>query len=397
MTDQILINKLIDIRDDIKITVDIFDSYFNKLDYTGFSGSEPYLSKEINNSIMYIRESSKLSLFISKPNDSFDFVFDTYGEITLSYKKMTKMMKIFRIKQIDLSKQGPSHGSTLTIAYIKDVIESYQSLFSRYQDLKLTINSIELVYDFIDFLNKKIINISIKQIDEINLLYFNYVNSGNGDIIIKLYCKLLHQIIISNPYEKEIIKHVNKTTEKLKSDILRMDDKQKLDQNRKNNSIQQLIQTNNLVPTSMSMPFNTLIETLNIKTKGKTLIESLHEASKLLSTTDKKFGFILISKIIKNPLEYNFWTLTDKKYLEEHKLIDPINAGINLNILKRYQTIIPCETLNIKHQKNIEIIDPPGEPGYFYIIETIDGTNYRFLSAWNSGILYIPDSFLKIY
>src|SRR6185437_4437958 len=284
---------------------------------------------------------------------------------------------------------------TLTLTYIKDISEAYESIYHIYRSYKTEVLSLDLHI----FLNEiKMINISISEIEKINQIYFGYVAESEGSLVIQLYSRILHKIILDNTgleKGKEVIKYVSTSIEKLKTQILETPEiKNVSDQNKMNNTVQNLIQMHNLVPTSMSMPLSDLISKLGIDSSFKNNLEKyLENISKILLSKDKKIGFIVLTKIINRPLEYNFWTLFDKEYLENKNLIQSTDVGLNQKVLERYQTIVPAkQTQEIKD--SVVIIPASAEVKEYYIIETIDGINYRFLTPF-SGLATIPASWFE--
>lgn len=398
---SVLVSRLIYIRDYLQKNIGLFESYFGKLEFLGFSGYEPYLSKEIKSNLIYIKESTILSQFIAKPSKKFNKIFIVYGEISHITKLLKRIMDIYNKNQFKLSKEGSrsSSGSTITVAYLKNVVDSYQILIMIEQDYKMMAESIELIQDIIEYIGHDNLLMTIDKIDEINDIYYKYVKSNIGDNVIKLYSRLLHEIILINSNNKEVVKHINKTTEILKSEVLKSDDKTlNFKQNYKVNTVQNLIQMNNLIPVSMSMPISDIYKILGISVSEKSLELGLKKASKLLKS-DKNFGFIVINKIIKKPIEYNFWSLSDKKYLETNNLLQAYDLGLNEKSIKRYQTITPLPESIGKDDISDKILIINSEFGntdnYFYILETLDGINYRFLTMYNGSIYYMPAEWFK--
>ena len=117
------------------------------------------------------------------------------------------------------------------------------------------------------------------------------------------------------------------------------------------------------------------------------LIKLMFKLDKLASKIDlETFSklhsccFIVINKIVPNPIEYNIKKLTNQSLLE------PITYGITNKFLEKTKTINPLQNdkWNFSYeiypnsilQENIEELNILK----FYVIETLDGKNYRCLS-----------------
>lgn len=413
-------DQIIKFRDLSKSVATTFQVYYDKLEYTGFSGVEPYLANEINESLKIIINNTKLSKYASqfskesKSELNFNDVFDAYAEILDHYKRLSRILHILEANQIDLSRQGSftSTGTTLTLTYIKDLADMFENISHIFQTYKVEVSSIELIYNILNEIgNEKLVNIPIKQLKNINDIYSEYVAQEKGDLVIELYIHLLHRIILVNTgsYEgKEIIKYVNNSIELLKSQVLNTDEIKNISkQNKANNTVQKLIQMHNLVPTSMSVPLSELLSTLGVKVakEKKTSLEKYLKDVSQAMNDKRKIGFIVITKIILYPLEYNIWTLIDQKYLESKQLIQPPEVGLNEKVLEKCKTIIRLEH-NGKDNKikdSVQIFNDmfsKDEPGlnYYFVIETIDGEHYRFLSPFSMSSLQamaIPASWLE--
>ena len=410
---------IIKIRDLSKSVANIFQIYYNKFELAVCSGVEPFLAEELLNIIKTTLEETKLSKYATKTDFDFDTIFALYAEIFDIYQKLQRVFNIFNENKLDISRIGTSSsGSTLTKAYMRDAVETYQKVIGVFEKYESEILSYDLIHTILNQMSDKLTNINMKNVKTINDLYSKYVSENKGDLIINLYSSMLQQIIYKSTGTtdgKEIIKYVNKHLEYLKSEIL------SVDLNRKNitnnsNAIQDLIQVHNLIPVNISMPINKLMEIIDpkiIEIKFDTDINKyLGNVSKYLSvnnTYNKKMGFILIKKIIKNSVEYNLLTLIDKKYIDDNHLNQLSDVGLNNIVLERCNTI-KINSVNIlekntsKQKSNKQelkdyIIIFSDEfqketDNNFYIIETLDDINYRFLSPYKT-LNMIPEEWFK--
>ena len=375
-------NQIIKLQKTSKFIADAFQIYYNKFEYSGFSGIQPYLSNEIIKSLRLIN-SDIAPLFDVKDIES---VFNTYYYLINQYNILTRVIDIFNANQINLTKQGSStsSGLTITLTYIKDLIQVLANANYTYELYKAEINSDDLINKIIAELSLD--NITIDSINLINDVYLKYCKEHRGHLIINLYVKILYQINqISN--DKEIVNGVSKIVEALKSQVLKIDEKILVNlrnisnQNRDANIIQKLIQLYNMIPANLSLPLNDIISAnfKNIDSNDIGLI------CKMISN-EKRFGFIIIRKIINKPLEYNIWTLIDGQYLENNNLVQPTTVGLNDVILNRCKTIRSFESVE-RGGENLQIFNQEFSENmsnnYYYLLETLDGINYRFLIPWS--------------
>lgn len=404
---------------------ELFRIYNDKLLFSGFSGTEPFLSEEVSDNLTYIINDTKLSelthKFDSKDPD-YAKLFQIYHDVALRYIKLSRIMAIFESHPVDVSRQGThtSSGTSLTINFIRDTAAYFVDIRRSFDNYRTSSDPAAFVRIAIDEINPKLPELTNDDIQKINDIYVKYINSGDGEMVIDLYVNLLHRIITVNtgtPEGKDKIRFVNKSIERLKSDVLINPELKKIQKtNKKANTVQRLVQKNNLVPISLSMPFPELIAIITgtsgskpgpglVKSGDKSgdIEKTLRGLAKTLSTPDKKIGFILISKIITRPLEYNFWTLVDEKYITANKLGQPASSGVNETALRRYTTIFPAsgiaENTGISGDNLIVINDEfiPDGNNFYYIIETITGNTFRLLVSWNifdDGMYQVPAGWL---
>src|SRR5579883_420328 len=106
---QNLVDQVTKFRDLSKMVAESFLLYYNKLEYTGFSGVEPYLSDEINKGIKYVINDTNLSKMTAKITadkfldaKDFDNIFSLYSEMSLQHKKLKDIIELFRTHQVDI-------------------------------------------------------------------------------------------------------------------------------------------------------------------------------------------------------------------------------------------------------------------------------------------------------
>jgi hypothetical protein len=152
------------------------------------------------------------------------------------------------------------------------------------------------------------------------------------------------------------------------------------------------------VARSLPEIINQLFKTALTDKTGEYTKTVLGEISKLVSGV-KKVGFIVIYKIIPNPIEYNIWSLLDKAYLEEHKLYQTASCGVNEIGIIRGRTIFSTPIQDASKKDEIIIIDDVfsnnESDNQYVILESLDGKNFRVLTPFPPNFL-IPASWINL-
>jgi hypothetical protein len=144
-----------------------------------------------------------------------------------------------------------------------------------------------------------------------------------------------------------------------------------------------------LMPITGLMPFNEIISTILEKPTSGTI--SLEKYAK-----SENVGFIIINRIVYNPVEYNIRPLIIKNIGSD--ISQPTEYGVTKKIIDKFETI-----------KQIKINKPYWDFSYkiigdheskdintFYILETLDGTKYRALAPWLESKKYgVPKYFIN--
>jgi hypothetical protein len=369
------------LKDHAKSIASLLKAYSDKIEFTGFSGVEPYLSSEVTANLKYVDTNAKeVHMFPNKVD--YKFLFEVYAQLMTIYEKVARIMQIYLENKVDLSRQGTytSTGTSLTMTYIQDLNNTLTEIESSFLKFSANIKAINLLHNIIEDISENLSGIKISEINSLNKLYADYVKENQGNLVVDLYTHILHEVILHNTGTtagKEIIKQVNRFIEELKTDVL---DPAKVSQQNKINVIQRLVQMHNLVPTSISNSLDEIFKDLDVTYDDKLdLHKNLLKVIKM--TKDKNICFIIINKIIKKPLEHNIWTLINEEYIDKHKLILPPDVGMCAKILERGQTIKYMPVTKAKD--GLEIIGEVLDDSFVYILETLNGESYRFLSAWN--------------
>ena len=132
-----------------------------------------------------------------------------------------------------------------------------------------------------------------------------------------------------------------------------------------------------LLPISDSMPLKQLLNLILAEEKIVIKNVNIKKISK-----DNKIGFIVFNRIVFTPVEYNIRSLIIKSVAQNY--IVPESYGVNKKTVERFRTIrdYPRQDWNF----NTEIYGESSEK--FYIIETLDGINYRCMAPWVKSKTY---------
>lgn len=138
----------------------------------------------------------------------------------------------------------------------------------------------------------------------------------------------------------------------------------------------------NLLPVTLTMDLQKLFVKIMPGTNGKI---SMEKYAKSNST-----GFIVMRHVVYNPVEYNI-----KKIIKpvDKSLIQPVEYGVTEKIINRFNTIHQLDAA--KWDFGTKVFDTPTTRAYF-VIETLDGKNYRALAPWFESNTYaVPKHKLK--
>jgi hypothetical protein len=398
--------------------------YIGKLNMTGFSGSYPYLEDIIMKNIKYVKSSakaSKLTTSLTDPIDKkhiLDNAFAFYAEIMGIKRRLWEVMDLFNEHQVNPVQEGSqtSSGSTITQALILDLFENLsdlQEIMSHYMPMSQVD---ELTESFTSLVLTHVQNTEEKDVKSVTPDYYTaataqvitdeyekYSSSGTGDDVVFLYQTIMKDIIEYDTGHREgakVVRIVMKLIEKLKTASVMCPRLELIgNANKKNNTVQRLIQWNNLIPGETSKPFNEMVfDLIGVKITGE---NSLDKACKVASTNEKKIGFIVMRKVSKNPMEHRIMSLIDKNYIMKSGNFQSADAGINKKLYDRTRTINPLKAdMGDKNVDSVSVYEKEhsdSDLDFFYILETIDGTNYRVLHPWdlNAREFGIPAAWVK--
>lgn len=404
--------------------------YKDKLDLVGFSGLHVYESDMALKFIKKAEDNKKIQTYIGeitkanvdKQNTSHKVlesllisIWKYHSLLIEIFTGLRSIYNIFTNNQVDIS--GISSSSSVSSVSQKSLIDTAE-MFEAIQSVFNLIIKEHESEELQNILSNIIIYILQQQkddyygkfIDKLNELYQNDLVSSIGIYTVQLYTVTVDKIVKLKGLDREFVKKITNNIESLKTEILVSDRKVETN-NRTNNTIQELVQMHNLVPTSRSKDLKMLLDEItgvSVKGLDKKLSTSDKYDKNLSSALDgvcsqisekngKKFGFIVIFKIKDNPTENSVWGLIDPNYIKDNKMEDKAGSGVNLNNLEKTNTIITLESNKIRNKSRILVCDKSlqkeGENSYYYVIETLDGANFRCLIPWfhsHTSTYYVP-------
>lgn len=385
----------------LKQIAEIIKVYRTLLDKLGFAGSEPHLDKFITELIQDLNKPK--SIDVDHLSDlSVVEVFKKYSWVMDVMKRIREVEDLFMKYQL-----SPTISSSVSISssWADELDESLRNLNNAITSINNYFRELELDKIFADSITSREIN--HKYIGEITQIYLDYVKKGNGANVIDLYIKVLKDILdilVGKPGMRDTIKFVTDLLENVKDSILDTTswENMNINLNKKNktvNSVQFLLQSHYLTPKTDLSDIQEILKLIGINQKKVTNISSsLKSAAKSLSDAKKKYGFIMIYKINKNPIRHTIDPLVNMDFIHKHKLMQPAIAGINQTIIKRSRTI---ETIGPgDHADKIEIIDDmfrDDTDNYYYIIQSLNGRQFEILTPWGmSTRLDVDESYIDI-
>jgi len=195
--------------------------------------------------------------------------------------------------------------------------------------------------------------------------------------------------IVGTKESRSIVQYIGNLLERVKDEILETESYElRLSNfNKKNisaNSVQFLVQKYDLVPASDHTNLNDILAKIGVlRATGTSDQIKIKNACKTLSSTTKKYGFIIITKISKNPFRHSIDPLISQDFINKENLMDSALSGINEKTLKRTKTIIPLEAANVKD--SVVVINDNfvnGSENCYIILQSLDGINYEILIPW---------------
>lgn len=397
--------------------------YNKKLNETGFSGANPYLEETVKNNITYVKNQTKIKKVIGDVEKILDFksnfkagvimekCFIYYSELLILRNKLQECLQIFIDHQVNPVQQGSqtSTGSTITQQLIFD-LQDHLSDLEEIMDSYLTESEITQLADKISHVISSSITdesdvspwINEASIDLVTNTYELYISKNIGQYVVLLFRMIMQNAIdVNTGHSKgsKVIRKILQIMESLKTSVLDNPRMQIIQSgNKKYNTVQRIIQWNNLIPQEETQHLEDLVfKLVGVKSQEK----DLDKTCKIVSTTTEKIGFIVMRKVSKIPMEHKIMALIDRDFAQSKDLLQSGNQGINETLYKRTETISMLEPARPAVHDSISVYGSPDTITHYYMLETLDGINFRALHPWSIGtkdfkipatwVQYIPD------
>jgi len=382
--------------DDVKNIAEVFKTYFEKLEYTNFSGAYPYeTEKIIKNLKTRVAETDifKADLFSAPPTvfnkkESETFITDVfkyYSSIKDSYYKLKYVYGLFVNYKPESSSSMSSFSSSTGYDY-NAAMKVYEQVISKWESFNEYMESMAIE----NILSEVLENAMALASNDEKLYLLKHIekiyDSRSGLNIIDLYGNVLRKVLENTTrVNKPLVQYVSQLIEDLKQSIL--PPVPRSTSNRKP-TLQTLVQRYRLIPDGPSRSFSKVINELTgVKVSDKKPLESLPKVCKHISNKVRKYGFIVISKRIPAPVENNIWLLTDANYLQTNNLLTLPGAGVSHTTLARTKTIYKMNTDGKPLEDGIYYINGEfANENYYYFLETLDGVNFRIMYPWYISI-----------
>lgn len=314
----------------------------------------------------------EISAFYQKTNLTPDKYFDKLLKIDISDPQPGPLNKVFKWYS---EYADAMFWLSQTVKHITDI--EIQGLISVTQRDIILENQkkIQIAYTTLNIDDEQIIETLIQEIEP---------TLDNIEVAIKLYNKNVRTVYLLRSLVQKTLKQTDKITSfKI---LAMMEEQQKLSiqgesvsvwKHKKLHLENPPLSSFDLIPATDSMPLNDLFKLILVE-ENKPFSGKIMSVAKQLS-----IGFIVCYHVVITPVEYNI-----NKVLGIHTQQDKTaNSGIsfdsgpNESMISLYNTarFYPASKLDYHY----EIINESMEK--FYIIETLDGQNFRCLTPWISA------------
>lgn len=361
----------------------IFESYRDKIEFLHFSGTHPYkaeiLMENLTQLAKNIRKAKKklAGIIIHDPKTLTEDVLEYSSAIDYSHFLLKEMYDIYNENRVQIyGISSSSSESSLSQTYVEDLAKQLEQVLSTF---------IQYHHNYIiqiDYINHLLVEHTMKYISSLtNIIENGYKYYKKNEMSLKIYSHFLRRLVNEPSLEARIIQ----IREEMKNITLQIT--LPIPKKQTNyNIIQQLIQINQLVPDAPSEPLSKVLHKLFPTADFKSDM-NFNQISQLLSN-GQNYGFVVFNKIFPNPLENNIWSLIDFSFLKQNNLITSYVEGINEKNIQKLETI-HLTTHDLKKSRTpknfVQIYNQSFTnkgPNYYYILETLDGSNYRILTPW---------------
>ncbi len=395
--------------EEVKELASVFKLYYDKLEHMNFSGSNPYETelllkylKQINSDNLmskYLQALSKSTINLENPtqNEINVFVLDAfgfYGSLKACHYKLVEIHEIYETYKIEpFSGSYVSSATSMSKHDVEDVMRTYDYMQSHWNQHLNNVRTLIVENTLSEYIVAPILKLpelAIKTLEYIHKLY----KSGIGLHLIDLYSNILtYTSEVETKNNKSTIQYVIQLVDELKAEVLPPIPRQI--GNRKANTLQNLVQRYRMIPDGPSRSLAPLIEELTgVKINDTDPLTALGKVAKVISK-GRRYGFIVVAKIIPRPIEHNIWLLTDAAYLQKNNLASSTNC-VTTTSIKRAQTIQNKEEVKPLIKDGVyridETFDKDTKSNYYYVLQTLDGATFHILYPW-----YISIFAQKIY
>jgi len=414
--------------EDVKNTIIYLRTYYEKFEYTGFSGAHPYENEKIVSLFDFDSPESLKVVKNYQSQDASDLKswcqksFEYYLMLNSIAMDLQEAYHIMGKYKLDVTHAGTytSTGAIVTDRYLSDILENYRNFETEYMKVATSVagEELEKIISKTGISSMKSGEDFLKYVKLLSLLYRDFIEDDEGYFVSGLYSYILNDILScskNTPVWKDIIHFILDEIEKLKTSLLvtssRNDDGDKNSKNSKlvknKKTVQRLLQMNGLMPTIL-MPFGDLIKHY-LGLSGFSKISELDKICKKLSNDEKSYGFIVIWKLTSVPLENRAWSLVSTDFQKLQGVYEKLGTGVTQKAIDRSETIVAIEPPSAKtlNEKSCEITkvsfsgfgsesesksEPKSETSkkpkmdtkkYYYVIETLNGETFRFLYQWH--------------
>jgi hypothetical protein len=276
----------------------------------------------------------------------------------------------------DIKLNHDTHSDTFIMSYKKLFNKTKAKYLAFYKDTEIL--KVSISTEIADKIFAEILAATdkLKILEDLRSKYYK------SKELIHIYAMVLQKAIDKLYYtDKQLVSELTNWIEEDKNHALAGYYKTDIKTNKANNPPQTRF---GLLPVTNSMPLKELLQVVLSEEKIVVDTDDLVKISKKL----KVVGFIVLNSILYTPVEYNIRPLVVA--YDAKNYIQPKEYGVNLKTIERFNTLKPLGNIN-KWDFSIKVYNEDAEK--FYILETLDGKNYRALAPWLSSNRYSINKF----
>ncbi len=341
---------------------DLFNDYYERvapLLEEHYNTESVVLGKIINE---YSGLKTKLVDSINKDSQNISDIFELYSNYQNLFLVMENVINYIHkphllAENIDNSLLSQTY--KLETADVLSHLSFTYRLFSKKHDIEEKL---------LENLSDKIFN--LEDDDKLEHLQNEFRKNKNT---VSLYAAVLQKILDTDrPDGKRAdVFYINNMIESDKTFFIEGVAKNTLDRKHRNiHNTNPPMKTFGFIPVTDSMPINKLVHIMiNKQTSGKINLAKYAAANNVC--------FIKLNHVVFNPVEYNLRRIIIPEEAEQYS--QPEEYGVTSRVIEQYKTIdqLPESKWNFSY----EIIGKT-TANLFYVMETIDGVNYRALAPW---------------